>query len=173
VVLGQTQAEGQVLDLGQESVADVLPARHPTGQWIAQESAAQGHVRLPGLDRRDELRDARGVVLIVGVQHDDDVGAHLEGTVVAGLLVSAVSAILLVNRDVESEVVRDVDRLILRHVVDQNDVVNDVVRNVVVGPFERECRVVGRHHDHDAWLSGRLHAHGLRAVAVGLQGWLH
>ena len=43
------------------------------------------------------------VVLIVGVDHDDDVGALRKSEGVAGFLVGAVAAILGVNENLETE----------------------------------------------------------------------
>ena len=103
-----------------------------------------------GDDRLDERRDARRVVLVVGVEHHDDVGAGLERRVVARLLVAAVAPVLRVDDDVEAEVPGDVDGLVLRHVVDEDDLVDDVVRDVGVGALERQGRVVGGHDDDDA-----------------------
>ena len=128
VVLGQAEPEGEVLDDRQEAVADVLPARHAAGQRVAEEPAAEHQVALAREDRGDQGRDPRRVVLVVGVEHDDDVGAGRERRVVAGLLVAAVAEVLAVDDDVEPELAGDVDRLVARHVVDEDDPVDDVVR---------------------------------------------
>ena len=112
VVLGQVEPEGDVLDRRQESVADVLPARHAAGQRVAEEAAAEHEVVRARGDRLDERRDARRVVLVVGVEHHDDVGAGLERRVVARLLVAAVAPVLGVDDDVEAELAGDVDGLV-------------------------------------------------------------
>ena len=112
VVLGQVEAERDVLDGRQEAVRDVLPARHPAGERIAEEPAAEHQVFLARDDRGDQLRDSGRVVLVVRVEHDDDVGAVGEGGLVAGLLVAAVAEVLLVDDHVEPELTRDVDGLV-------------------------------------------------------------
>ena len=155
VVFGQVEPEGQVLEAGQEPVADVLPARHPAGQRVAQEPAAEHQVARAGGDRGDEGGDPRRVVLVVGVEHDDDLGAGRQGRVVARLLVAAVAAVLAVDDDVEPELPGDVDGLVARHVVDQDDLVDEVVRDVRIRALERPRRVVGGHHDDEA-RRGRL-----------------
>ena len=81
------------------------------------------------------------------MEHDDDVGAFGQGGVVARLLVAAVATVLAVDDDLQAEVLGDVDRFVLRHVIDQDDVVDDVERDVGVGPLEGLGRVVGGHHD--------------------------
>ena len=103
--------------------------------------------RVAGRDGGDERRDARRVVLVVGVEHHDDVGAGRERRVVARLLVAAVAPVLAVDDDVEAELPGDLDRLVARHVVDQDDLVDEVVRDVGVRPLERPGGVVGGHHD--------------------------
>ena len=63
--------------------------------------------------------------------------------------------------DVEPELPGDVDGLVARHVVDEDDLVDRVVRNVGVGPLERPGGVVGGHDDDDprrGWGSGVLRA---------------
>ena len=89
------------------------------------------------------------------MEHDDDVGVRREGRVVAGLLVAAIAAVLAVDDDVEPELPGDVDRLVPRDVVDEDDPVDEVVRDVGVGPLERPGRVVGGHDDDDARIVGR------------------
>ena len=71
------------------------------------------------------------------MEHDHDIGAGREGRVVAGLLVAAVAPVLAVDDHVEPELPGDLDGLVARHVVDQDDPVDDVVRDVGVGPLER------------------------------------
>jgi hypothetical protein len=84
------------------------------------------------------------------MQHHDDVGAELEGAVVAGLLVAAVAEVLAMDDDLEAEPAGDVDGLVPGHVVDQDHVVDQVLRHVGVRPLERLGGVVRGHDDHDA-----------------------
>ena len=66
----------------------------------------------------------------------------------------------------EAEVPGDLDGLVPGDVVDQDDVVDDVVRDVRVRALERPRGVVGRHHDDDP-RARRVRRGGLRARAVG------
>ncbi len=101
VVLGQVQPECRVLEGGQGAVADEFPDRHPAGPRVTKEAAPQHQVAPPGGDRLDQGRDPGGVVLVVGVEHDDDVGTGREGRVVARLLVAAVASVLGVDDHVQ------------------------------------------------------------------------
>ena len=88
---------------------------------------------------------------------------------VTGLLVPAVAPVLAVDDDVEPELTGDVDGLVTRHVVDEDDPTHDVVRNVRIRPLERPRGVVGGHHDDDQWCRCRIAArrsHG-RTGGVG------
>ena len=106
-------------------------------------------VLLAAEDRGDQVGDPGRVVLVVGVEHHDDVGALLEGGLVARLLVAAVAQVLLVDDHVEAELAGDVDGLVLRHVVDEDDPVDEIVGDVRVRPLERLRGVVGGHDDDD------------------------
>ena len=165
------QAEGEVLEPGQEAVADVLPARHAARQRVAQEATAQHEVLLAGEDRRDQCRDPCRVVLVVRVEHDDDLGAGRKGGVVARLLVAAVALVLAVDDDVEAQLPRHVDRFVMRDVVDQDDLVDELVRDVGVGPLERLCGVVGGHDDDDPGRFGRVRRGGSGHGRPGRFAW--
>jgi hypothetical protein len=149
VVFGQSEAECEILESGQEPIAYVFPTRHATRERVAQEPATERQVRRTVENRRNESGNSRCVVLIVRMKHDDDLGTDLESTVIACLLVAAVPAVLLVDDDVEAQVLRDFDRLVLGNVVDQDDVIHQVVRDIVVRALERLGGVVGGHHDGD------------------------
>jgi hypothetical protein len=155
VVLGQAEAEDGVLERRQEAVADELPARHSARERIAQEAAAEHEVDFAAQDRLDEGRDPGRVVLVVGMKHDHDVGARLERSVIAGLLVAAVAAVLAMDDHLEAEPPGNLHGLVARDIVDEDHPVDDVVGHVRVRPLEGEGRVVGGHDDHDATAQGR------------------
>ena len=69
---------------------------------------------------------------------------------VAGLLVRAVSLVGLVNQIAHAELRRNRHRLVAAGIVDEQDVVDDVARNLGVGLPQRACRVVRGHDDDDA-----------------------
>ncbi len=107
------------------------------------------------------------------MQHDDGVGTGRQGSVVAGLLVAAIAAVLPMDDDVQAEPFRDLDRRVRRNVVDQDDPADEVMRDIVVRALERRRRVVGRHDDDDTaaarpraacgFLGGCLPFHGGKA----------
>ena len=160
VVLGQMEPEGHVLDAGQEPVRDVLPLRHAARERVAQEPAAQHQVRLAGDDRGDERRDARGVVLVVGVEHHHDVGAGLQRPVVAGLLVPAVAAVLAWT--MTSRPSRRATSTVSSRDTSSTRITWSTrsLRDVAVRALERLGGVVGGHDDHDP----RHVRHGHRVV---------
>ncbi|MEJ7697013.1 MAG: hypothetical protein WKF78_10460 [Candidatus Limnocylindrales bacterium] len=123
--------------------------RHAPGEWVAKEPAAEHEVVGARGDRLDQGRDARGVVLVVGMEHDHDVRPGREGRVVAGLLVAAVALVLGMDDDVKAELPGDVHGLVARHVIDEDDLADEVVGDVGVRSFQRPRRVVGGHDDDD------------------------
>ena len=83
------------------------------------------------------------------MDHDDDVRAALERDRVAGLLVAAVAKVAVVLDVMEAELARERDGLVLARVVDEDDLVDDLVRELVVGALEGPRRVVRGHDDHE------------------------
>ena len=68
---------------------------------------------------------------------------------VAGLLVAAVAVVAVVGDGVDAELRRHRQCLVGAGVVDQQQVVDDVSRDLADGPFEGPGGVVGRQHDAD------------------------
>ena len=124
----------------------------PPASGSPRNRAAEHQVGVAGQDRRDELGDPGRVVLVVRVEHHDDVGARTQRRVVARLLVAAVAAVLAVDDDLEAQLPGDLDRLVLRHVVDEDHVVDEVVGDVGIRPLEGAGRVVRGHDDDDPGL---------------------
>ncbi len=84
------------------------------------------------------------------MEHHDDIGVPLQRPVVGGLLVAAIAEVLAMDDDLQAEPPGDLDRLVAGHVVDEDDVVDQVVRDVRIRALERLRGVVGGHHDDDA-----------------------
>ena len=102
--------------------------------------------------RRDHRRhrgDQPRLVLVVRMQHDDDVGAVRERERVARLLVAAVAAIgrMPVRRDAEAP--GDRNGGVVAGIVDEQHFVDDVVRDRFVARCERLLRVIRGHDDDD------------------------
>src|SRR5690606_11534086 len=69
---------------------------------------------------------------------------------IAGLLIAAVAAIAVMEEGLDPQAARHFHGRIGALVVDQDHTVDDVVRQLLVGSFERHGGVVCRHHDADA-----------------------
>ena len=149
VVFGEFLAEEDVFEEGEAAVEDVFVHGHAAAEGAAAEDAGGEHdgveaVGNDGAHGQDELRG----VLVVGVNHDDDVGAELEGFCVAALLVAAVAAVHFMDDDVT-----DADALGYFHgvvgafVVHEHDFVHDVHGYLAVGALEGECGAVGGEYD--------------------------
>src|ERR1700730_18113163 len=102
VVLGYMQPEHAVLGCRKEAIADALPPRHAGLRRVyAQPPGAEHDVSLAVLDDPTKIRNDRRVVLTVRVQHDHDVGSHLQGLAIAGLLIPAVPEIALMANHIQ------------------------------------------------------------------------
>jgi hypothetical protein len=95
VELAEVQAVGEVQHDRQHPVEEILPRRHAAAKRFAPRAdpVAEDHVADTALDEAHEVRDQRRVVLVVRVQHHDDVGAALERRAVEHLLIAAVAEI--------------------------------------------------------------------------------
>jgi hypothetical protein len=149
VVFGQVQPERPVLEDREPAIGEELPAGHAPGERVAEEAAAQHQIAAAVDDRGDEFRYPRRVVLVIRVEHHHDISPGRKRRVIARLLVPAVTQVLAVDDHVKPELPGDVHGLVTRHVVDEDDPADDVVRDVGVSPFERPRSVIGGHDDDD------------------------
>jgi len=106
------------------------------------------HVEDVGRDHRGERRDESRIVLVVGADHDDDVGVEPERLGVAGLLVAAVPEVGGVDERAQPERAGGRGGAVVAGVVDQEHVVHDVRRQVRDRLPERPRGVAGRQDHH-------------------------
>ena len=106
VPLRERRAGGDVLDPGEDLVADVLVERHaaPAGGPLVEHAGAEHRVGLAPFERGHHVRQRLGCVLPVGVEHHHDVEVVVDRPVVAGLLVAAVAQVAGVADDLEGQV---------------------------------------------------------------------
>ena len=107
---------------------------------------------MPSSMKRHRVRDDPAVVLVIGVDHDHDVGAAVQGFPVARLLVAAVAAVRRVNDDRQAHLAGHLDRAVRAAVVDEDDLVHAAGRHVGQGRRQGALGVVGRHDGDDAML---------------------
>src|SRR5262249_5756392 len=81
--------------------------------------------------------------------HDDEIGAPFQGQPIAGLLVPAITLVAVVAEHKEVVSARHLDRLVGGEIVHQDDVVDDVRRDLAERPLQRARRIVGRQDDTD------------------------
>ena len=108
---------------------------------------ADHHVGAAGEDRRDQLRDVGGPVLVVGVGVDDHVGAELQRGVEPGLEGGREALVVGQPDDVVDAVVsRDLDRAIGGAIVDHEplDLVEPVDLAGQLAQHARERRLLVR-----------------------------
>ncbi len=85
-------------------------------------------------------------VLVIGVDHDDNIGAGGQSFPVAGLLIAAITVVAVVDEGLQAEAVRDFEGAIGTVIVDENADI-DQVGQFPYRRFQRFFRVVsGEHH---------------------------
>ena len=114
------------------------------------DAAAQHHVADAQLDEADRVRDDPAVVLVVGMDHDDDVGPAFQGVAVARLLIAAVAAVLRVDDDRQAHLAGHLDGAVLAAVVHEDDLIDAAGGHVGQRGGQRALGVVGRHDGDDA-----------------------
>ncbi len=141
VIFREIQPEHDVLEDREKAIRDVLDRRHAAGKHLfaAANARSEHDVDDVRLDEAGHVRHQRGVVLVVGVQHHDDLGVGLERQPVARFLVSAVSPIHGVTVHLDAEPARNVNRLVHARIVHENDVVACAARQ----PIERGLQRLG------------------------------
>ena len=158
MVLRELLPEEEVLYACEESVGDVLVARHTPFKAVAAEDAGgDDHIVYPrGHHEGHGGEELRGV-LVVGVKHDDDVRLEREGCIVAGFLVCAVAEILLVEVEVLDVALFGNGHGAVRAVViNQDDVIHDVGRDFFEGLTKGFFCIVGGENHRDAFAVNHL-----------------
>src|ERR1043165_8029895 len=97
--------------------------------------------------RHDQVRR----ILIIRVQHDDDIRTTPQRFAIASFLVAPVAKVLAMYKSGEAQFSGDFCGRITATVVDQNDLVDKVLGDFAISLFERFCGVIGRHYDKNAF----------------------
>ena len=101
MIFGQLLVHKQVLHERQEAIREIFVSRHSAGKRTVSQNAGPKHNGIQSIaDNAHHREDETRSVLIIGMQHDDDIGIQIQRLPVAGLLIGAVSAVSFVNDDV-------------------------------------------------------------------------
>ena len=102
VIFGELYAQKEIFESGKKAVGDVLVPRHAAMQRLAAyDSRTQHHVVHVVSHHAGHRRDEQRGVLVIGVDHDDDVGPGREGFAITGLLVAAISVVPVVHEGLQ------------------------------------------------------------------------
>lgn len=119
--------EAGVLDSCEELVANPFPAWHPADDRpVVQQSRPDHHICISLHNRLDHVRDQPGVVLVVGMDHDDDIGTIAQGVGVTRLLVSPIPPVRRVDDYLEAILECDARGLIRTSVIDHHRLIDGV-----------------------------------------------
>jgi hypothetical protein len=148
VVFAELCPGEEVLRRRERTIGNVLIERHAADQSAARKNArAENHVEVADRHQRRHGGQQLGRILVVGVQHDDDIGVRFERRAITGLLIPSVPAVLVVHDEVETQAPRDGGRIVTTRVVHHDDVVDHLPIHVSQRPLQRASGIVGG-HDH-------------------------
>ena len=114
----------------------IPPASAPTPRIREPRTTSKNPERQQRRHGQQEFRR----ILVVRVQHDDQIGAAFQRQPIAGLLVPAVPLVPFVAEHEKVVPARDLDRVVGTEVVHQYDVVDDIHRDFAQRPLERARR---------------------------------
>src|ERR1700678_4271858 len=83
------------------------------------------------------------------MHHDHDIRAARECLAIARLLVAAVAQILVMNEGDQAQFQREFGGAVLTAVINKDDLIDELVRQIAVGSFQSLRRVVRRHYDYN------------------------
>ena len=148
--VGQFRAHELVLDCRQGPVGYALVEGHAglAGRSLDQHPRPEHEISVATLDRLDQLRDQLRLILTIGVEHDHDLSVPLQRLEITGLLIASIADVVRVPDDVHVELTRDLQRLVRRVVVDEDDLVDERSRDRANGDRQGLGRIERRHHDH-------------------------
>ena len=152
VVFGKFRADHEVFRESEKAVGDEFPPRHAAEQRVATKNATAEHARMQVVgDHRGHRRNELWRVLIIGVHHDDDVGASFEREAVTGLLIAAVAGVFLVDVNFHAEELRcDFHGVVAAAVVHEDNQIHDALLvDFIHSLGDGFGRIVGGHDDDD------------------------
>ena len=108
------------------------------------------HIVHAASDHRGHRGDESRVVLVVWMDHDDNIGPKSQSLTVACLLVRAVTEVLAVDERSNTELHGAGNGRVGAGVVDQENIINDIVWDCLVRLLKRLLGLVRWKDDHDA-----------------------
>src|ERR1700728_2174006 len=104
MVLGEFHSQKKILERGKEPVRNVFVNGHAAAQGPAPNDARTQHdvIYIVG-DHARHRRNQQRRVLVIGMKHDDDVGAGGQSFAIAGLLVASVAVVAVVLEDIQAK----------------------------------------------------------------------
>ena len=145
MILGKLHPQEKVFKSSQESVRDIFVEGHATAKRCAADNArAQHHVIDVVRHHAGHGSHQQWRVLVIGVHHDDHIGASGQRLAIAGLLVAPVAIISIVNEDLKTQLLRYLDGAVRAVVVDKDTDIHKLGK-LADRSFQGLLRVVSGH----------------------------
>lgn len=144
VKVGDVLAEDDVFDDRQSAIGEVFDEGHSAVEGFSSStySRAENDIADVELDEADGQGDDTAVVLVVGVDHDDVIGAAVEGGPVTGFLIAAVAPIFGVLDDGQTDGLGEFDGFVFADIIDEDDLIDGLLGKIAKGSFEGSLGVV-------------------------------
>lgn len=149
VIFREFLIDQNVLSKRQATVENVLVHGHSSTQRAFAENAGTEYHRehIIGNEVRHGMNELRRV-LVIGMQHDDNVRTDFQRFVVARFLVAAVSLVLLVADDVvNAQLLPYLNGTVAAGIVHEHHFIYNFKRNFFIRFTQSEFRVVGRQNN--------------------------
>ena len=115
-------AEHQIFYGGKQAVENIFIGRHAAGERFmpGPDARAQDDIADTDIQKPEDIGNQAAVVLVVGVDHDDNVRAPLERLRVAGFLVSPVAAVVRMHNGVNPKGAGYLGSIVFAVIIHQN-----------------------------------------------------
>ncbi|MEY3456972.1 MAG: hypothetical protein RL215_129 [Planctomycetota bacterium] len=132
VKIPEILTENDVFENGQATIGDVLPCRHPALQCFctSTDAGSKHDIDVADANEFSSNRNHSAVVLVVGMNHHDDISAAEECFGVAGFLVASVARVSLVLNDGQSQSPGYFDCLITTAVINEDNLIHSPRRDI-------------------------------------------
>ena len=121
VILGQLGSQKQILKCGQQAIGNVFIERHAAFEGpSAKNSRAEDYVIYAAGNHTRHRRNERGRVLVIGMDHDNDVGSGIEGFAITRLLIAPIAVIFVMDKGVNAELFGEMGGVVVARIVDED-----------------------------------------------------
>lgn len=143
-----------ILEQREEAVCPIFVDRHASAQGaFSQDPASQHHGVEIIADDIDHAGDEEWRVLVIRMQHDDNIRVDFKGLLVQRFLIAPISFVLFVADDmVDAEVTGFFNGIVAAGIIAQNDFVHEASGNFLIRFGQGAGSIIGWQDDHNFFI---------------------